>query len=134
MVLKGNEDFLNELQLMYSKCIEQNSVWLTFKRYDGVDRPKPKPKKVNKKNKKAKKVEVKPRPKPFDEPKMLVRAKTSKQKISTVVERTDLNSFHQKLNKVIKSSHDGLKKPRKNRGGKKGGNAAEKEQKASGDQ
>ena len=64
---------------------------------------------------------------------MLVRAKTSKKKLSTVVERTDLNSFHQKLNKVIRSSHDGLKKPsRKNRGGKKGGNAAEREQKVSG--
>ena len=42
MVLKGNEDFLNALQLMYSECVEKNSVWLTFKRYDGVDRPKPK--------------------------------------------------------------------------------------------
>jgi len=120
-MLLSNEDFLDKLQLMYSKCQKQNSVWLTFKRYDGVDRPKPKPGKVGKKNKKGKVVEEKPRPKPLDEPKMLVRAKSSKQKLSTHVDRANLNSFHQKLNKVIRSSHDALKKPPRK---KRGANAA----------
>ena len=76
---------------------------------------------VGKKNKKGKVVEEKPRPKPLDDPKMLVRAKSSKQKLSTHVDRANLNSFHQKLNKVIRSSHDALKKPPRK---KRGANAA----------
>ena len=107
-MLLSNEDFLNQLTLLYQSCRKSRSVNLTVKRYDGRTKPKSRPNKSGKQvGKKSETGTV--------EPQCLFRASDGHKKLSTCVLASDLNTFQPKMQKVLKSNLDGLKKHNKKR-------------------
>ncbi|XP_063711732.1 signal recognition particle 14 kDa protein-like [Symsagittifera roscoffensis] len=105
MVLHDNDDFLNLLPSLFEDSRQTGSVVITMKKYDG--HTKPKPSATNKY--------------PHGAPESavlscLIRAKTPKKKISTVVLPKDVNKFHMQFGTILKANMDGLKKaPRPNK-------------------
>ncbi|KAG4079939.1 hypothetical protein HA402_006251 [Bradysia odoriphaga] len=98
MVLLNNEEFLTQLTLLTSRARNDSSFTVTFKRYDGHDKPKPR--------------EGKP-PLPISEYKCLIRAQSKSKKLSTVVNQNEILKFMEAYGKVMKTSMDGLKKVKK---------------------
>ncbi|XP_030760106.1 signal recognition particle 14 kDa protein [Sitophilus oryzae] len=99
MVLLENDAFLSELTKLFQKARLDGSVTMTFKRYDGHDRPNPR--------------EGKP---PLPEPSehlCLIRAKFRSKKIATVVHQKDVNKFQVAYSSLLKGNLDGLKKVKK---------------------
>ncbi|KAJ6639231.1 Signal recognition particle 14 kDa protein [Pseudolycoriella hygida] len=93
MVLLNNE----ELTLLTSRA-RNGSFTVTFKRYDGRDKPTPR--------------EGKP-PLPISEYRCLIRAQSKSKKLSTVVNQNEILKFMEAYGKVMKTSMDGLKKVKK---------------------
>ncbi|XP_049826746.1 signal recognition particle 14 kDa protein-like [Aethina tumida] len=96
MVLLENEAFLSELTKLFQEARQDGSVSMTFKRYDGNNKPKPR--------------EGRP---PLPEPQenmCLVRAKFRSKKISTVLHHRDINKFQVAYSTLLKGNLDGLKK------------------------
>ena len=83
MVLLSPPDFLTQLENLFISTRSSGNITLTQKSYNGVDKPTPKPS-PNKKRK----VEAPPVAN-----KVLIRAKTDKSKLATVVEEKDLVEF-----------------------------------------
>ncbi|XP_050295794.1 signal recognition particle 14 kDa protein [Anthonomus grandis grandis] len=99
MVLLENDAFLLELPKLFQKAKVDGSVTITFKRYDGRDKPIPRAGKP-----------------PLPEPKehmCLVRAKFRSKKIATIVHQKDINKFQVTYSGLLKSTYDGLKKLKK---------------------
>jgi len=99
MVLLENDTFLSELTKLFQKARVNGSVTMTFKRYDGHDRPKPR--------------EGRP---PLPEPQehmCLIRAKSRTKKIATVIHQKDINKFQVAYSNLLKGNLDGLKKLKK---------------------
>ncbi|KAF2900343.1 hypothetical protein ILUMI_05845 [Ignelater luminosus] len=99
MVLLENDTFLSELTKLFQKARSNGSVTMTFKRYDGRDRPIPR--------------EGRP---PLPDPQehmCLIRAKSRTKKISTVVHQRDINKFQLAYSNLLKGNLDGLKKLKK---------------------
>ncbi|KAJ8957665.1 hypothetical protein NQ318_017557 [Aromia moschata] len=99
MVLLENDSFLSELTKLFQKARQDGSVIMTFKRYDGRDRPIPRPGKP-------------PLPEPAEHM-CLVRAKFRSKKISTVIHQKDINKFQVAYSSLLKGNLDGLKKLKK---------------------
>uniref|UniRef100_A0A1B0CS58 Integrator complex subunit 11 n=2 Tax=Lutzomyia longipalpis TaxID=7200 RepID=A0A1B0CS58_LUTLO len=76
MVLLSNEEFMSQLMLLAQKSKDRSSFTVTFKRYDGNDRPQPR--------------EGRPRLPEPEEYMCLIRAKSKTHKPSTVVKRSDV--------------------------------------------
>ncbi|KAK9886611.1 hypothetical protein WA026_017533 [Henosepilachna vigintioctopunctata] len=74
---------------------------MTFKRYDGIDRPQPRDGKP-------------PLPEP-QEHMCLVRAKSRSKKIATVVKQKDINKFQVAYSNLLKGNLDGLRKLKKSK-------------------
>ncbi|KAF5300546.1 hypothetical protein FQR65_LT09167 [Abscondita terminalis] len=99
MVLLENDLFLSELTKFFQKSRSSGSVVMTFKRYDGRDKPLPR--------------EGKP---PLPEPQehmCLIRAKFRTKKIATVIHQKDINKFQVAYSNLLKGNMDGLKKLKK---------------------
>ncbi|CAH0551276.1 unnamed protein product [Brassicogethes aeneus] len=99
MVLLENDSFLSELTKLFQKARLDGSVSMTFKRYDGYNRPIPR--------------EGRP---PLAEPTehmCLVRAKFRSKKIATVIHQKDVNKFQVAYSSLLKGNLDGLKKLKK---------------------
>ncbi|KAJ8925562.1 hypothetical protein NQ315_009402 [Exocentrus adspersus] len=99
MVLLENDSFLSELTKLFQKARLDGSVTLTFKRYDGRDRPKPR--------------EGKPPLPESQEHMCLVRAKFRSKKIATVIHQKDVNKFQVAYSSLLKGNLDGLRKLKK---------------------
>ncbi|XP_022907302.1 signal recognition particle 14 kDa protein [Onthophagus taurus] len=99
MVLLENDVFLTELTKLFQKARQTGSVMMTFKRYDGYD--KPIPRRGNP-----------PLPEP-QEHMCIVRAKSRTKKISTVIHQKDINKFQVAYSSLLKGNLDGLKKLKK---------------------
>ncbi|KAG5894940.1 hypothetical protein JTB14_023289 [Gonioctena quinquepunctata] len=99
MVLLENDSFLTELRKLFQKARLEGSVTMTFKRYDGRNRPIPRPGKP---------------PLPESHEHMcLVRAKFRSKKIATVIHQKDVNKFQVAYSSLLKTTLDGLKKLKK---------------------
>ncbi|KAK4884822.1 hypothetical protein RN001_001093 [Aquatica leii] len=88
MVLLENDLFLSELTKLFQKARMKGSVLMTFKRYDGRDKPIPR--------------EGRP---PLPEPQehmCLIRAKLKTIKIATVVHQKDINKFQVAYSNLLK--------------------------------
>ncbi|XP_017778094.1 PREDICTED: signal recognition particle 14 kDa protein [Nicrophorus vespilloides] len=99
MVLLENDSFLTELTKLFQKSRLNGSVRMTFKRYDGNDKPIPR--------------EGKP---PLPEPSeymCLIRAQSRSKKIATVINQKDINKFQVAYSSLLKGNLDGLKKVKK---------------------
>ncbi|XP_028143105.1 signal recognition particle 14 kDa protein [Diabrotica virgifera virgifera] len=99
MVLLENDTFLLELTKLFQKSRLDGSVTMTFKRYNGRNRPNPRPGKP-----------------PIPEPQehfCLVRAKSRSKKIATVIHQRDVNKFQVAYSSLLKGNIDGLKKLKK---------------------
>ncbi|XP_056636560.1 signal recognition particle 14 kDa protein [Diorhabda carinulata] len=99
MVLLENDAFLLELTKLFQKCRLDGSVTITFKRYDGRNRPIPRAGRP-------------PLPEP-QENMCLVRAKSRSKKIATVIHQKDVNKFQVAYSNLLKGNLDGLKKLKK---------------------
>nr|XP_023019139.1 signal recognition particle 14 kDa protein [Leptinotarsa decemlineata] len=99
MVLLENDSFLTELRKLFQKARLDGSVTMTFKRYDGRNRPIPRPDRP-------------PLP-DLREHMCLVRAKFRSEKIATVIHQKDVNKFQVAYSSLLKGSLDGLKKLKK---------------------
>nr|CAI5820108.1 unnamed protein product [Callosobruchus analis] len=99
MVLLENDSFLTELTKLFQKARLDGSVSMTFKRYDGKDRPTPRKGKP-------------PLPEP-QEHMCLVRAKFRSKKIATIIHQKDVNKFQVAYSSLLKGNLDGLKKLKK---------------------
>jgi len=93
-------EFLEQLQTLFISARSRGNIQVTQKSYNGVDKPEPRPS-PNKKRK----LEEKP-----VSNKVLIRAKTDKSKISTVVTQAELMEFQVAYCKLLRNSMDGLKK------------------------
>ncbi|ELP94259.1 signal recognition particle 14 kDa protein, putative [Entamoeba invadens IP1] len=91
MSLLENDAFLEELTKLYklSKTKKSGSVWVTFKQYRHIDKPK--------KSKKDAEQEEKP------SEQVLLRATNGSKKISTIVKKKEVGKFNQKLRDVMGS-------------------------------
>ncbi|KAJ8977028.1 hypothetical protein NQ317_013477 [Molorchus minor] len=90
MVLLENDSFLSELTKFFQKARLNGSVTMTFKRYDGRDRPIPRPDKPPDKL-----------PEPHEHM-CLVKAKFRSKKISTVIHQKDINKFQVAYSSLLK--------------------------------
>lgn len=117
MVLLTPAEFLDQLSNLFISARTKGNIIVTQKSYNGVDKPKPQTKKV------TKSFFSKASTGDSNEPvfnKILIRAKTPKQKLSTVVTQPELLEFQVAYCKLLRSSMDGLKKrDRKRKTGKK---------------
>ncbi|XP_045465435.1 signal recognition particle 14 kDa protein [Harmonia axyridis] len=99
MVLLENDMFLTELTKLFQKARATGSVSMTFKRYDGINRPVPR--------------EGRP---PLPEPQehmCLIRAKSGSKKLATIIKQKDINKFQVAYSNLIRGNLDGLKKLKK---------------------
>ncbi|XP_060525712.1 signal recognition particle 14 kDa protein [Cylas formicarius] len=99
MVLLENEAFLSELSKLFQKARSNGSVTMTFKRYDGRNRPQPR-------------CGNPPLPEPMEHL-CLLRAKFRSKKIATVIHQKDINKFQVAYSSLLKGNLDGLKKLKK---------------------
>ncbi|CAG9861806.1 unnamed protein product [Phyllotreta striolata] len=99
MVLLENDLFLLELTKLFQKARLDSSVTMTFKRYNGKNRPIPRAGKP-------------PLPEP-QEQMCLVRARSKSKKIATVIHQKDINKFQVAYSNLLKGNLDGLKKLKK---------------------
>ncbi|XP_066262524.1 signal recognition particle 14 kDa protein [Euwallacea similis] len=100
MVLLESDAFLSELSKMFQKARLDGSVTMTFKRYDGIDRP-------------GSPREGKPPLPEVTEHLCLIRAKFRSKKLATVVHQKDVNKFQVAYSSLLKGNLDGLKKLKK---------------------
>ncbi|EDW67698.1 signal recognition particle 14 kDa protein [Drosophila virilis] len=99
MVLLDNSNFILRLEKIANEAKDNSSFTITFKRYDGHDRPVPRP-------------EKKPLPKP-ETYMCLMRAQFKSKKISTVVRQGDVPTMMAMYSQFMKSKMDGLKRVKK---------------------
>uniref|UniRef100_A0A1B0DFS1 Signal recognition particle 14 kDa protein n=2 Tax=Phlebotomus papatasi TaxID=29031 RepID=A0A1B0DFS1_PHLPP len=99
MVLLSNEEFMSQLMLLAQKSKERSSFTVTFKRYDGNDRPQPR--------------EGRPKLPEPEEYMCIIRAKSKNKKLSTVVKRSDVPRVMENYARVMKICMDGLKRVKK---------------------
>ncbi|XP_076060250.1 signal recognition particle 14 [Oratosquilla oratoria] len=105
-----NDVFMSELTLMFHNARSQGQVTVTMKRYDGRTKPHPKPRRL----KKGKIITPDPLPEP-EEYSCLLRARSKKKKISTVVSPTEALKFQLQFAQFLRSNMDGLKKEKKSK-------------------
>ncbi|XP_017004877.1 signal recognition particle 14 kDa protein [Drosophila takahashii] len=99
MVLLDNSNFILRLEKIANAAKKDSSFTLTFKRYDGNDKPVPR--------------EGRP---PLPKPQTymcLIRAQSKSQKISTVVRQEDVPTMMGMYSQFMKSKMDGLKRVKK---------------------
>uniref|UniRef100_A0A1L8DW86 Signal recognition particle 14 kDa protein n=2 Tax=Nyssomyia neivai TaxID=330878 RepID=A0A1L8DW86_9DIPT len=99
MVLLSNEEFMSQLMLQAQKSKERSSFTVTFKRYDGNNKPQPREGHAK-------------LPEP-DEYMCLIRAKSKNHKLSTVVKRSDVPRVMENYARIMKVCMDGLKRVKK---------------------
>merc|ERR1711879_250145 len=95
------EQFVEKLKILFYENRAKGPVTVTMKRYDGIDKPEGKVKQSLLSNmtdaEKSKR-------------KVLIRAKTNKKKLATVIDKEKLGEFQTEYSKMLRSSMDGLKK------------------------
>ncbi|XP_023172609.1 signal recognition particle 14 kDa protein [Drosophila hydei] len=99
MVLLDNANFILRLEKIANEAKKNASFTMTFKRYDGHDRPVPREGK-----------------KPLAKPETymcLMRAQFKSKKISTVVRQEDVPTMMAMYSQFMKSKMDGLKRVKK---------------------
>ncbi|GAB0093595.1 Signal recognition particle 14 kDa protein [Sergentomyia squamirostris] len=99
MVLLSNEEFMSQLMLLAQNSKDKSSFTVTFKRYDGNDKPQPR--------------EGHPRLPQPDEYMCLIRAKSKNKKLSTVVKKNDVPRVMENYARIMKICMDGLKRVKK---------------------
>ncbi|EDW16531.1 signal recognition particle 14 kDa protein isoform X1 [Drosophila mojavensis] len=99
MVLLDNANFILRLEKIANEARKDASFTMTFKRYDGHDRPVPREGR-------------KPLPKP-ETYMCLMRAQFKSKKISTVVRQEDVPTMMAMYSQFMKSKMDGLKRVKK---------------------
>lgn len=109
MVIVSPPEFLQQLQNLFISARSKGNIQITQKSYNGIEKPKPRDTKNNKN--KISEYENTPCNK------VLIRAKTPKQKLSTVVDSSNLLEFQLSYTKLLRASMDGLKK--RDKAGKK---------------
>merc|ERR1711881_733999 len=98
------EDFLVKLQVLYLETKASGTLTVTMKRYDGIDKPAgPKKQKLIDQMSNSEK----------EKRKVLIRAKTNKKKLATIIDKEALGTFQVAYCKILRSSMDGLKKKEK---------------------
>jgi len=103
-MLVNAEDFLVKLQVLYLENRKSGTITVTMKRYDGIDKPSG-PKKA--------KLISQMSSSESSARKVLIRAKTNKKKLATIIDKEQLGSFQTAYCKILRSSMDGLKKKEK---------------------
>lgn len=99
-------EFLEQLQNLFISARSKGNIQVTQKSYNGIDKPEPKiSTSSSNKNPRKRKLEE-----PLVSNKVLIRAKTDKSKISTVVDKDALLEFQVAYCKLLRNSMDGLKK------------------------
>ncbi|XP_053214647.1 signal recognition particle 14 kDa protein-like [Panonychus citri] len=99
-----NEPFLSELSNMFNIARNNgNSVYITMKRYSGVDKPKSHANKTAASNKDEGSSST-------GDHLCLVRAKIGKKKISTVIHSKDINKFQLAYSNLLKGNLYGMQK------------------------
>jgi len=101
MLIENNETFLSELTKFFQKN-QNKAIYLTMKRYDGRVKPKT-----------CKEVIQQAPPQEY---KCLIKVKTGKKKISTIVNAKDVNKFQLAYTNLLKGNLYGLKKKDKKKG------------------
>ncbi|RLU18515.1 hypothetical protein DMN91_008872 [Ooceraea biroi] len=104
MVLLENDTFLAELSKLFDKSRLSGSVTLTFKRFNGHNKPVPRKGRASL-----------PTPTEYL---CLVRASLRSRKISTVIHSKDVNKFQQAYWNLLKTNISGLKKLKKTKSAK----------------
>ncbi|EDV91080.1 signal recognition particle 14 kDa protein [Drosophila grimshawi] len=99
MVLLDNSNFILLLEKIANEAKKDASFTITFKRYDGNDKPVPR-------------AGRKPLPKPKTNM-CLMRAKCKSKKISTVVSQENVPTMMAMYSQFMKSKMDGLKRVKK---------------------
>merc|ERR1712226_1012433 len=95
------EEFTEKLKILFYENRASGPVTVTMKRYDGIDKPDGKTKQaLLSKMSEAQK----------SQRKVLIRAKTNKKKLATIIEKEKLGEFQTEYSKMLRSSMDGLKK------------------------
>ncbi|KAH8392867.1 hypothetical protein KR215_005607, partial [Drosophila sulfurigaster] len=98
-IIKNSFQFILRLEKIANDAKKDSSFTITFKRYDGHDRPVPRPGK-------------KPLPKPSTYM-CLMRAQSKSKKISTIVSQEDVPTIMAMYSQFMKSKMDGLKRVKK---------------------
>ncbi|CRK91516.1 CLUMA_CG005177, isoform A [Clunio marinus] len=96
MVLLTSSEFLTQVTILAQKVRSQSAFTITFKQYDGIDKPKPRA--------------GKPQHLESNENYCLIRMKAKNKKLSTVVKKSDISKFMESYGKIMKANMDGLKK------------------------
>ncbi|XP_075148748.1 signal recognition particle 14 [Haematobia irritans] len=99
MVLLDNSSFIIRLEKLASSAKTNSSFTVTFKRFNGHDRPKPR--------------EGNPALPEPEEYMCLMRAQSKSKKISTVVKHEDVPKMMTMYAQFMKSNMDGLKRVKK---------------------
>eukprot|EP00128_Syssomonas_multiformis_P001539 Colp12_sorted_trinity150504_noHs@1383 len=93
------DEFLLELHRLFANTKTSGNVSITMKKFSGAG--------TQKRDKAAMASE------PEEGPKTLIRAATSKKKISTLVSAKNLAKFHSSYTNILKANMDSLKKPKR---------------------
>jgi len=96
MVLLSYSEFLTQVTILAQKVRAQSAFTISFKQYDGIDKPKPR--------------EGKPPHPESNENYCLIRMKAKNKKLSTVVKKSDIPKVMESYSKIMKANMDGLKK------------------------
>ncbi|KAG5674076.1 hypothetical protein PVAND_004063 [Polypedilum vanderplanki] len=96
MVLLQYNEFLTQVTILAQKVRNQSAFTITFKQYDGIDKPTPR--------------EGKPSHAEPAENYCLIRMKVKNKKLSTIVKKSDITKVMESYGKIMKGNMDGLKK------------------------